>query len=98
MTGQEGNYKRTSLQKVPCHPLSGPQWSDWSFSTVNECEWWPQADDPLHAFQGYGGVDAREMPLELGHAGSLALFGVSLANSFSNGIVDSEHSVRTIRS
>jgi len=74
-----------------------PQWFGWSFSTVNGCEWRPQTDDPLHAFQGYGSVDVREMPLEFGHAGSLALFGVNLANSFSNRVVDSEHSVRMIR-
>ena len=55
------------------------------------------ADDPLHAFQGYGSVDAREMPLELSYAGSLAPRGVNLANSFGNRAVYSEHSARMIR-
>lgn len=76
---------------------SAPQWFSWLLSTVNGCEWRSQADDPLHALQGYGSVDAREMPLELGHAGLLAPLGVSLANGVSNRIVDSEHSVRMIR-
>ncbi len=37
------------------------------------------------------------MPLELDHAGLLALLGVNLANSFSNEIFDSEHSVTMIQ-
>ena len=96
MTGQKGSHKRTSLQEVPCTP-SGLQWFGESLPAVNGCERRPQTDDPSHAFQGYGSVDAREMPLELDHAGLLALLGVNLANSFSNEIFDSEHSVTMIQ-
>ena len=79
------------------YPFSDAQWSGRSFSVVNGHKWRPQADDPLHAFQGYGSVDAWEMPLELGHAGSFAPRCVNLANSFGDRIVDSKHSMRMIR-
>ena len=84
-------------------------WSDPSRSSLRNClnfhgqilsdypRCYLDAHDPLHAFQGYGSVDAREMPLELGHAGSLAPRGVNLANSFGNRAVYSERSARMIR-
>ena len=92
-----GQSQAYTAAESPIHPASAPQWSGWLFSTLNGYEWRPQTGDSLHAFQGYGSVDAREMPLELSHAGSLASLSVNLADSFSNRVVDTEHSVKVIR-